>query len=86
MIGNVWEWCVNHQRIALTEFQTKTGAEFWQKYQQVDDAACGIRGGSFLCHASYCKRYRMAARNGNTGISVSNNMRFHCVRDVNLEL
>ncbi len=28
MIGNVWEWCVNHQRIALTEFQTKTGAEF----------------------------------------------------------
>lgn len=86
MIGNVWEWCVNPQKIALTEFQTKTGAEFWQKYQQVDDAAYGIRGGSFLCHASYCKRYRIAARNGNTGMSASNNMGFRCVRDVNLEL
>jgi formylglycine-generating enzyme len=25
-----------------------------------------IRGGSYLCHHSYCNRYRVAARSGNT--------------------
>ncbi len=80
MIGNVWEWCVNPQSIPLTQFQTTTGTEFWHMFQQTDDLAYGIRGGSFLCHASYCKRYRIAARNGNTGMSASNNMGFRCVK------
>ncbi|MSZ29200.1 MAG: SUMF1/EgtB/PvdO family nonheme iron enzyme, partial [Actinobacteria bacterium] len=25
-----------------------------------------MRGGSFLCHASYCRRYRVDARSSNT--------------------
>ena len=30
-----------------------------------DDPAGVSRGGSYLCHASYCRRYRVAARQGN---------------------
>ena len=41
-----------------------------------------MRGGSFLCHASYCERYRVAARNANTGDSSSAHLGFRCVADV----
>lgn len=81
MIGNIWEWCVNPRGIPLEAFNQYSGTEFWQQLQKKDDQAYGIRGGSFLCHASYCKRYRIAARNGNTGMSASNNMGFRCVKD-----
>lgn len=35
-----------------------------------------IRGGSYLCHDSYCNRYRVAARTMNTGDSSSGNTGF----------
>ncbi|MFW8053748.1 formylglycine-generating enzyme family protein [Vagococcus fluvialis] len=82
MIGNVWEWCVNPRGIDLAVFQDISGQKFWQRYQLVDDNNYAIKGGSFLCHDSYCKRYRIAARNGNTAQSTSNNTGFRCVRDV----
>jgi formylglycine-generating enzyme required for sulfatase activity len=31
------------------------------------------RGGSFLCHDSYCNRYRVAARGSNTPSSAASN-------------
>lgn len=80
-IGNVWEWCSNPARIDLSEFQKKASEEFWQTYQQIDDAYYATRGGSFLCHYSYCKRYRIAARNGNSGMSAANNLGFRCVKE-----
>jgi len=40
-----------------------------------------IRGGSYLCHASYCNRYRVAARSSNTPDSSTGNMGFRCVSD-----
>jgi formylglycine-generating enzyme len=40
-----------------------------------------IRGGSYLCHASYCNRYRVAARTSNTPDSSTGNMGFRCVVD-----
>ena len=40
------------------------------------------KGGSFLCHRSYCNRYRVAARTGNTPDSSTVNAGFRCVRDV----
>ncbi|MFC7404060.1 formylglycine-generating enzyme family protein [Georgenia alba] len=40
-----------------------------------------IRGGSYLCHASYCNRYRVAARTRNTGDSSSGNTGFRVVAD-----
>lgn len=80
-IGNVWEWCCNPAKIDLNEFQTHNGSFFWQKFQTIDDESYATRGGSFLCHQSYCKRYRIAARNGNTGMSSANNLGFRCVSD-----
>ena len=41
-----------------------------------------MRGGSFLCHHSYCNRYRVDARNSNTPDSATSNTGFRCVRDV----
>lgn len=37
-----------------------------------------IRGGSYLCHASYCNRYRVAARTSNTPDSSTGNIGFRC--------
>lgn len=82
MIGNVWEWCVNPGRISLETFNNMDGKTFWKQHQQVDDQYYAIKGGSFLCHHTYCNRYRIAARNGNTGMSASNNMGFRCVKDI----
>ena len=39
-----------------------------------------LRGGSFLCHDSYCNRYRVAARNSNTRDSCASNIGFRVVR------
>ena len=41
-----------------------------------------IRGGSYLCHHSYCNRYRVAARSSNTPNSTTGNMGFRCAGDV----
>ncbi|PXY36493.1 formylglycine-generating enzyme family protein [Prauserella flavalba] len=41
-----------------------------------------MRGGSYLCHDSYCNRYRVAARTGNTPDSSSGNLGFRVVADV----
>ncbi|API91488.1 MULTISPECIES: formylglycine-generating enzyme family protein [unclassified Virgibacillus] len=84
MIGNVWEWCVNPKGIPLSEFNYFDGQDYWKAYQNIDDEKYAIKGGSFLCHQSYCKRYRIAARNGNTGRSTSNNLGFRCVKDIDL--
>ena len=35
-----------------------------------------LRGGSYLCHDSYCRRYRVSARMGNTADSSSGNTGF----------
>ncbi|MFG2757925.1 formylglycine-generating enzyme family protein [Streptomyces wuyuanensis] len=39
-----------------------------------------LRGGSHLCHASYCFRYRTSARIGSTPESSSGNTGFRCAR------
>ena len=82
MIGNVWEWCLNPQGIDLDEFKIKDSTYFNRHFNQISQDSFAIRGGSFLCHESYCKRYRIAARNGNTGDSSSNNMGFRTVRSL----
>ena len=41
-----------------------------------------LRGGSYLCHRSYCNRYRVAARSKNTPDSSTGNMGFRCAADV----
>jgi len=38
-----------------------------------------LRGGSFLCHDSYCNRYRVSARSSNTSDTASSNIGFRVV-------
>lgn len=80
--GNVWEWCLNPARIPLHEFQEKSSEQFLKENTHYSEEEYALRGGSFLCHCSYCQRYRVAGRNGNTATSSTSNMGFRCVKDV----
>jgi formylglycine-generating enzyme required for sulfatase activity len=75
--GNTWEWCADWFHPTYHTLATRlnpTGPATGQ--------AKVMRGGSYLCHASYCNRYRVAARTSNTPDSATTNIGFRCVRDV----
>lgn len=74
MAGNTWEWCADFWGTAFT-------AEPVQEPTGPDGGTSRVmRGGSFLCHASYCNRYRVAARTRSTPESSASNIGFRCVR------
>lgn len=74
--GNVWEWCSDW----FTTNLHKKGGKVNPKGPQSGDSKV-VRGGSYLCHHSYCNRYRVAARSSNTPDSSTGNMGFRCVID-----
>ncbi|CAM3727248.1 formylglycine-generating enzyme family protein [Erysipelothrix urinaevulpis] len=80
MIGNVWEWCSNPRGVPLDYFKNNTGRDIFKEHNRFNDEHYAIKGGSFLCHDSYCNRYRISARTGNTGASSSSNLGFRCVK------
>lgn len=71
--GNVWEWCYDwfSRQHDVTITKNPTGPD--------SGDAKVMRGGSYLCHRSYCNRYRVAARTANTMDSSTGNMGFRCV-------
>jgi formylglycine-generating enzyme required for sulfatase activity len=71
--GNTWEWCADWFD---TEFHRTASTVNPQGPPQ--GAAHVMKGGSFLCHKSYCNRYRVAARSSNTPDSSSSNIGFRC--------
>ena len=44
------------------------------------DGSRVLKGGSYLCHGSYCRRYRPAARMASTRDSSAGNVGFRCVQ------
>ncbi|WP_425541665.1 formylglycine-generating enzyme family protein [Alkalibacterium iburiense] len=81
MSGNVWEWCLNPGRIPLKTFNEQNSKEMLEDHNHYSKEGYAVRGGSFLCHCSYCRRYRVAGRNTNTAHSSSSNLGFRCVKD-----
>ncbi len=75
--GNVWEWCADWFGTAHPQDEPITDPT-----GPPAGTARVLRGGSYLCHRSYCNRYRVAARSNNTPDSASGNTGFRVAADV----
>ncbi|MGD6959120.1 formylglycine-generating enzyme family protein [Rossellomorea aquimaris] len=75
--GNVWEWCgdwFTNKHPKAKEMINPNGPD--------KGVAKIMKGGSYLCHQSYCNRYRVAARTSNTPDSSTGNIGFRCAADI----
>jgi sulfatase modifying factor 1 len=73
-VGNVWEWCADQfDPLAYTYASAEERSKDTRGSSRV------LRGGSYLCHISYCNRYRNSARSSNTPDSSMGNAGFRTV-------
>jgi formylglycine-generating enzyme required for sulfatase activity len=89
MAGNVWQWTADLYR--ADEFSRRAGNEAMcdnpqgptSTYDPADPYAVRrvIKGGSFLCHVTYCESYRPSARRGTPPDTGSAHVGFRLVKD-----
>ena len=79
MIGNVWEWTGDYW--TATHEKPRKGAP---PRQDPQGPARGEertkKGGSYMCHKSYCHRYRIVARSQNSEDTGTSNLGFRCAK------
>ena len=75
MVGNVWEWTADRWTTAhpAGPLHDPTGPATGEERVR--------RGGSYLCHDSYCNRYRVAARDRGHPGDTTANLGFRCAAD-----
>jgi len=72
LVGNVWEWTSDAYSIKSLKKDVRARLAGMKGYKL-------SKGGSFLCHASYCYRYRIAARSGTSPDSATTHQGFRIV-------
>lgn len=85
LTGNVWEWCsdlYDNRYYANSPIMNPKGPIICHDPTEPQVIKHVIRGGSFLCSASYCSRYLAGARNSCEINTSSNHLGVRCGRSV----
>ena len=85
MIGNAWEWVDDWFTDDHATYLGSNGTRAAPAYDPKGPTTGSRKvkkGGSFLCHESYCNRYRTAARYHSTPDSGSLNTGFRCAKSL----